>query len=84
MLALDAKTLRKLRKDLVPGDISRIANELGVASQLVSMVLRGKRNNDNIIEVAMEYQVRNLRKKASIVNSIFNPKINLYEHTNIS
>lgn len=67
---MDIKQLEKLKKSLPPGALSEIANNLNLSVSLVSYVLNGKRQNESVIQEAIELAKKHKDKIAKQVDSI--------------
>jgi len=67
---MEIKDLKKLRKNLPKGSIGKIAEMLGVSNATVSSVLSGKRNNSDVINIAIEIAEERKRTVDKIVDRI--------------
>lgn len=70
MYQMEIKDLKKLRKNLPKGSIGKIAEMLGVSNATVSSVLSGKRNNSDVINIAIEIAEERKRTVDKIVDRI--------------
>lgn len=60
---MEKKQLKKLKNKLPTGAISEIAQKIGLSNATVSSVLSGKRNNEKVIEMAIEIAEQANRKR---------------------
>lgn len=67
---MDKKQLKKLKNKLPTGAISEIAQRIGLSNATVSSVLSGKRNNEKVLELAIEIAELANRKRNEISERI--------------
>lgn len=67
---MEKKQLKKLKNKLPTGAISEIAQKIGLSNATVSSVLSGKRNNEKVIEMAIEIAEQANRKRSEFSDRI--------------
>lgn len=67
---INADLLKKLRKGIGYGGVRLIAKELDLSPTHVSQVLRGMKNNTEVLDAAAELVKINEQKRKSVENKI--------------